>query len=270
MPKKKKNLLSILFNKYQFKSAYEHIENYISKIANEPKMHFQNWQHIALMLDYWNNFMYLKALSCQQNINFQYLYERLDSNTSLYKFVIFLDKELIPHIKRIQEKLSKKQYSFDFIIDIINNAERQAELGYYDNAVMRLYRGIEMLAQVGLQELNIKDTNVKAEDIPVENREDFIKRYSNENEKDMKLALQAKYELLFLKKHKYGLLFNEIKNDFEKVQLYRNQSVLVHGILELHKDKYEEAFRIVNKIFPDYNQLKLPTIMFEDMIFTIF
>jgi len=258
---KEKTLLNNLFNLYQFKSAAEYLESYLTKIKPKLKMQVENWKNIALLLDNWCNFRYGPALSLVRNINIEYLKKNNDKQSD---FLNFIQDKLIPHCQKIHKEIKSKKYSIDIINDMISNAEKQAEIGDYDDAVIRMYRSIEMLSQLGLQDLGLKDDEVKPDDIPETVRNEFCNLYMPVKvNPTMKLGLQGKFELLYHRKHKYGLLFHENRKYFTTLQFFRNKSILVHGTEDLTKEKYEKVYEIVLQLFPEYEAIKPPKLYFD-------
>jgi hypothetical protein len=107
---------------------------------------------------------------------------------------------------------------------------RRIAKGLFDDAVARLYRAVEALAQAQLSSHDFFNTAaVSFEKLP-----DTLKREWRDRPKDkdgcLKLALQDDYKLLSALGDKLGKKFTEQKLDTPKSPLsLRNQSILAHG-----------------------------------------
>lgn len=104
--------------------------------------------------------------------------------------------------------------------DLISNALRRAAEGKHDDAVIRLYRALEMLAQLSLLARGIDPSAEK-------------------------LGLKDCYQRLVEKQDPLGKLFQTREGDFKKVQYARNYSWLVHGTGVLPQDTYDALFELV-------------------------
>lgn len=116
-------------------------------------------------------------------------------------------------------------------VDLIANAYRRIQQGACDDAVARLYRAVEALAQARLLEHGFSDTAA----IPLENVPDLLQREWRDRHQDengcIKLGLQDDYKLLSALGDGLGAAFANLKlNDREKSPLVlRNASILAHG-----------------------------------------
>jgi CRISPR-associated protein (TIGR02710 family) len=115
------------------------------------------------------------------------------------------------------------------VLDLLANAKRRKEEGRFDDAVARLYRAIEALAQVILKERHgIEST----EEVPVERLpEDLRVAWASRAEQGVvKLGLQDAYALLAALKDPLGEKFRNAALDGPKSPLIaRNRSILAHG-----------------------------------------
>ena len=125
-----------------------------------------------------------------------------------------------------------------YIADLINNAKRRGHIEKkYDDAVARLYRTIELIAQYRLKKKHgITPSQVNPNKIPPELREKWnVKR----EDEPIKLSLLMSYELLKAKKDRLGeklLEDRKIKDLLSK----RNQSILAHGTKPVNRETYTQ------------------------------
>ncbi len=127
-------------------------------------------------------------------------------------------------------KTPTDQTSTNKICDLISNASRRIDEQRWDDAVARLYRAIEAIAQDRLStEHGIGNTgNVSIDNIPEPLRTEWA---ANANEGILKLGLQDSFRLLQALKSPMGdLFFSTDLADKQKSPLTaRNQSILAHG-----------------------------------------
>jgi CRISPR-associated protein (TIGR02710 family) len=115
------------------------------------------------------------------------------------------------------------------VLDLLANAKRRRDEGRLDDAVARLYRAIEAVAQVALKEFHgIESTEkVPLERVPEALRAEWASRASDGV---VKLGLQDAYELLVTLKDPLGEHFRSAALNGTKSPLVaRNQSILAHG-----------------------------------------
>ena len=200
------------FNNYRFEEA----KRYLKQIVADEKTEY--YDKIVDAYDAWDKFNHKKA----------------EENLKGYKEKIFYNNKVFLH------KLSNAKLKEEYLIpDLINNAWRRIEEGKYDDAVARLYRCIEMIAQYKLKrdydlepsEINIIDLRSK----PIEN----IEKYEVKQDENgiIRLALMEDYQLLVDLKDELGKVIEdkEIKNLLQK----RNLSILAHGIMPIGKANAE-------------------------------
>ena len=114
-----------------------------------------------------------------------------------------------------------------FVADLLNNAERRFEEGKYDDALARLYRTIELIAQHRLRSYGVNTSDVDPGRVPEEVRDKYERLRSEEGK--VRLGLHKGYELLFDLGDELGEEFvsNRRLQDLLK---RRNDSILAHGL----------------------------------------
>lgn len=123
-----------------------------------------------------------------------------------------------------------------YIADLINNTRRRGAIEQkYDDAVARLYRTMELIAQYKLKEYGIEDTsNVPADKIPPD-----LARDSKTASGKIKIGLEKDYLVLDAKGDDLGREFvadSKLKDLLHK----RNSSVLAHGIEPVGEGVYQQ------------------------------
>lgn len=249
---------SKLFNSYQFEACMSLLSEFEKKISQETvkeKLAFLESLTRAYML--WDRFdteRSLKELTELSRRNEGFLREleikgQLDRN-----------KELL-----YREKQSK--YSVERIVDLFKNAERRFEEGKYDDAVARLYRTIEYMAQV---RLFTNHNGIETGDLDMDRlREKLDKATIEELEKKrsegkVKVGLVDSFFLLYKLGDKMGRRFvnefNDSNSELKKYINLRNQSILAHGFTPIGREGAEKLKGIVesylNDFFPSWKQIE--------------
>ncbi|NUN24327.1 MAG: TIGR02710 family CRISPR-associated protein, partial [Candidatus Jettenia caeni] len=146
-------------------------------------------------------------------------------------------------LKSSYESLAQMQKQPDrlFILDIFSNAERRFEEGKIDDAVVRLYRIVEMLAQERLlNKYRIDTGNVSEEKIPQQVRGEFVSKYKDKRDGKIKSPQNAAFGLLEALGDDLGKEFNRRLPQFRQIQSQRNNSYLVHGFACAQENIYSK------------------------------
>ncbi len=120
--------------------------------------------------------------------------------------------------------------------DLIANADRRREENRHIDAVARLYRAVEVAAQLRLREqFGIDTSNISENDLPKSMRKRFEHQPAG---KKLTLGLQDAYKLLLSKGDDLGVDFDKMNwNDELKSPLSeRNKSIAGHGFKPVSKE----------------------------------
>jgi CRISPR-associated protein (TIGR02710 family) len=133
--------------------------------------------------------------------------------------------------------------SLAFICDVLANARRRWQEGRYDDAVARLYRAIEALAQHVLSTRHgIHDTaNVPRDRVPAP----FVDVWNRRADGGpVRLGLQAAYGLLHALGDSVGRSFaDQGLNDTTSPLIARNSSLLAHGFQPVGRSVFESLWK---------------------------
>jgi CRISPR-associated protein (TIGR02710 family) len=246
-------MIIALFNNYQFDSCLSIIHELKEK-TKEPDVHEKLLflEILSLAYSYWEKFDIEKALN-------ELL--KLKDSKLLSQFGI---KSKIEHNKEALYQENNDNYSAMKIADLLANATRRAEEGKYDDAVARLYRLLEFLAQYKLfKNYNGIDTaNLDLNKLPSDNLKEKYQKLKKENGK-IELALYKAYELLSDLDDAIGKRFVQNK-DIKQVLGMRNKSILAHGFSPINKEGYEKVLELVSSytddVVSDIERLKIKVI----------
>lgn len=145
-------------------------------------------------------------------------------------------EELIDRLKHHQQRTQslhsqKDSPDIEWVADLLENARRRAAERRFDDAVARLYRSIEALAQITLRGKHgfTQTKNISLEDLPERLRSEWKSRAGKDG--TVSLGLQDAYRLLRDLNDPIARKFSEYKlNDPQKSPLVaRNSSILAHG-----------------------------------------
>lgn len=135
---------------------------------------------------------------------------------------------------------------YEPVLDLVRNAERRAGRGRYDDAVARLYRALEMLAQVRLGQretpLNTGDLDVSALPEGLRNRYEALRDPADGK---VQIGLRQAYTLLAELGDPLGEVWRRQCERVRNVLKKRNASILAHGSQPLGEGDFQEMHQIV-------------------------
>ena len=212
-----------LFNTHQFDACIEIIEG-LKKLTEERDIQAKltDYENRCLAYASWDKFEHEKA------------YELLMKIKGEYKE----NKEFLGRLLHSETKEPRH------IADLMNNAERRFEEGKYDDAVARLYRVMELIAQYKLvKNYDIMTSDVDLNEIPAQLHEEYEKLRDDKGK--IKIGLFKDYELLKEKGDELGKKFFGSKR-LQDLLRSRNSSILAHGLEPVKEEVCEELFGITN------------------------
>lgn len=235
----------------QFDSALYHLEQVKPELLRSADQQLrQHLLTLAQAYKAWDDFDHKQFMS---------QYKAVDANfSSLQEFLISDEVKSLLGEKIISVKV-QKNYTPEIIADVVNNAERRFISGRYDDAVARLYRAIEMLAQYCLKkEFGIDSSDVDLNKIP---DSEYRKKLETKREPingKIKIGLRDAYELLEKLGHSLGKDFTQ-NSKLQHQLSKRNSSITAHGLQSITMNDYQElktsAYALFEKYLPEFNNL---------------
>lgn len=214
------DLAADLFDNYDYAAAQHSLEGVIRDIGLTPALRntIQRRVQICRGFDAWDRF------------------DHAEAHQLLQPFA----KELGAHFTALLALSGKgKAVGYEHVFDLVHNAERRAKRGRYDDAVARLYRAVELLAQRRL-EINFNqytgDIDIAA--LPESVRERYAARRAGDGK--VRLGLQDAYQLLSDLEDPLGTAFASVRSPLSNALATRNQSILAHGMTPLSAGLYSE------------------------------
>lgn len=152
------------------------------------------------------------------------------------------------HCHQVAQLAGANEPTTAWVEDLLHNAQRRAAERRYDDAVARLYRAFEALAQVRLRERHgIPDTKR----VPLNRLPDWLRAEWAPRVRDnaVFIGLQDAYRLLKELGDDLGGRFTDLGLDDDRSPLVaRNQSILAHGFEAVgegvHKSLYEKLSQL--------------------------
>lgn len=207
-----------LFNLGRFETAIDVLENDV--VNHNRRDAYLNLTRAYL---HWDLFEHEKALDYLNSEEVRSLDELED--------VIKRNKRILGEI--VSSRTGKRKFKYrPFLPDLLANSRRRASEGRYDDAAARLYRALELIAQVIIEEKYGDETDNLSPD-----------KYSMRTRSTLKLngkrrvALRGAYKLLACEEHDIGKVFIEDKKVMDLLTI-RNYSILAHGLEPVNRDQY--------------------------------
>jgi hypothetical protein len=220
----KLKIVRSLFNNYQFDACLDILEDLKKKFGDkEFQEMLKEYENVCYAFSAWDRFNHNEAkkkllATCKLDLN---LSDNID----------FLNG------------LVTSQDKIYAVVDLLTNAERRGEEGKYDDAVARLYRTIELIAQYRLESKhNVKCGIVDLNKTPVISREWLLEKRDSEG--IIKLSMHHDYRLLKDFNDELGMHFS----GDDKLQSYlgvRNSSILAHGLTPVKRNHYNNLLEKV-------------------------
>lgn len=229
-----------LFDRYAFAAAAE-LADRTKRYVDSPRLktQFTALEMLAKGYDAWDRFDHKAAI------------ENLCKNLAKHEndlLAVFpgepgdrLVQTVRAHGQYLQHLVGEPPPSKGRVIDLPANGRRRKAEGRFDDAVARLYRAIEALAQIALH----KDHQIDTKNVPVESIPEPLRaRFHAMGNGTVSLGLQQAYDLLDALGHPVGRRFKELGLHTEKSPLVsRNQSILAHGWVRVSDDAFDQLWK---------------------------
>lgn len=224
------------FNANRFYTASEILENVVDESINT-----ENMMNLVKGYFLWDNMEFEKA--------YEHL-TKLDLNgfeLSEIKDDLKFNLKALGAIVRSPHENLKNCY---ILASLINNSIRRAEEYKYDDAIARLYRAFELIAQIRLSSYRLNSSDIDT-DILLENNvsQEFIDGLEKtRDEGKIRIGLIKDFELLDALDDDLGKYFAENRNRINNLTKKRNNSILAHGLESLDKEDFEEFEEVVESL----------------------
>lgn len=266
------------FNRYQFGAAYTNFDEANLKLESESLKELTClYLDIVDVYSKWDKFNNKTDEGRILISKFNNIRDSINTSSNIENYLNDNYSNFISQINENMEflklKLSRRGRIKPgdvpyYLADLLNNAYRRIEEEKYDDAVARLYRSIELIAQLKLTEYGIIDesnlvsnSEFKINKLSLSNLEnieanDFVQKFPSYHKSGriFPLALKNSYELLCILGCDFAKEYLD-DDDINSNISSRNSSILAHGLNPIDEEKanelYSQVFEYAKKVFPE-------------------
>ena len=191
-----------------------------------------------------------KAYYAWDNMDFEDAYEHLRKvNLNQVEFME-VKNDIKFNLKALGNIINSKSVNLKncyILASLINNSIRRSEEFKYDDAIARLYRSFELIAQIELTKYNIKSSDIDVSVLKQNNvSEEFIMDLEKTRE-DGKIRIGLEKDFLLLNElgNDLGKYYVENESKIKNLTRKRNNSILAHGLDSLTQNDFDEFLDIV-------------------------
>lgn len=145
----------------------------------------------------------------------------------------------------LKQLTGERTTGYEGVLDLIRNAERRASRGRYDDAIARLYRGLELFGQTRLQQRQpaLDPSHLQVDLLPEHLRAQYESKRDPHTGKVL-LGLRQNYELLFELDDPVGRVYASSASHLLSALTRRNNSILAHGTVPLTENDFREMLTL--------------------------
>ncbi|MGB9625689.1 MAG: TIGR02710 family CRISPR-associated CARF protein [Phycisphaerae bacterium] len=158
-------------------------------------------------------------------------------------------------IQAVRDAVKDGEFAPAIAGDLLANADRCLRRKDWDDAVTRLYRACELLAQIRLwREYKQKTGNIDPTQLPDLLRAEYAKRKEACGKNKLELGLREAYRLLEQLEDPLGTEFakrygtHDRRGELQGLLGSRNSSLLAHGVVPIRKEHAEQLRRHVGEL----------------------
>jgi len=208
------------------------------ELPADPKRHIRQRRDLYAGFEAWDRFDHLEAWNLLS---------------------IHLDRKH-PHILGLKRVLHSRQsidpefqapavipgHGYELVEDLLLNAQRRAHQQRYDDAVGRLYRALELLAQIRLkQAYDLETGDLDVDKLPEALRDTYAAERTPRTQK-VQIGLLKSYQLLNqLPDDPLGKHFEPQANRLQDALKTRNYSLLAHGFTPITASDYQASGEVI-------------------------
>ena len=224
------------FNANRFYTASEILNNIVDEKINK-----ENLLNLVKAYYAWDNMDFIVAYDYLTKVD-------LDGfELSEIKDDLKINLKALGAIVRSPHENLKNCY---ILASLINNSIRRAEEYKYDDAIARLYRAFELIAQIRLSTYRLISSDL---DIDVLLEKNVSQEFIDSLEKTrvdgkIKIGLIKDFEVLAELGDDLGLYFAENRNKINNLTIKRNNSILAHGLESLDKEDFDQFEELVENL----------------------
>ena len=269
------------FNRYQFEAAKVNFDEACKKLESENLREIAElFSRIVDVYDSWDKFNNLYKKKPIKTAFYNILND-IENSDNLKRYFEQEHPDFLKQIKNnhkfLELKVSRKgMIELDnvkyYLPDLLNNAYRRIEEGKYDDAVARLYRTIELIAQLGLTDEGLIKSEVLMQNKEFKIDLNIIDKLDDDEIKSFVYQLREYENALRYGKSHIGIgsdqsyrLLSKCDIDYacdylkdKKLKTNvgsRNGSILAHGLNPIDRKKadklYSQVLSYAKRAFPE-------------------
>jgi len=243
------------FNSCRFEAAIDDCNAIIGKGNESLKNIFGALKDICEAYRSWDLFNFKRAahhLNCGIDRLQKLLFNRNDLQSSFSPYM----SKVAEHLRRLND-IKTDDFTIDLVEELVANAKRRAAEGKYDDAVARLYRALELLAQVEFKEVYGRSTTQFPLSLLEENIRNKI--YPNSHaERQADIGCRQAFEILAEMKRIIGSIYSANKKEIHELLAARNNSIMAHGTSPIDKKAFDKFLQLFDKFNIDYAKIEFP------------
>lgn len=174
-----------------------------------------------------------------------------------------LSDDFLKNLKslKILNKETQGQKIFYLLASLMNNARRRYEENKFDDAIARLYRSLELIGQIKLEEYGLDSSDIdlnKLKELDID--EKFIASLKSMRASDgkIKIGLIKDFEIISYFDDDLADFYKEYEKRIQNIVKFRNSSILAHGMEAKSAEEYDEfkdiVFKAANVLNPKINE----------------
>jgi len=242
--------LAQYFNRYQFQAAESVARELQERPLLDPdRVSFDFITQVTVGYEAWDRFGFDDAQRTLKNACRKWALAIRANPALRYADLHPIIEAHVSRLELIQEKTRRLRDVHPVLAeDLLANAARRAEEGKFDDAIVRLYRALELGGQVAVQRtLGCGTDKVPLDQVPLSLRDEYRQRYEQQSN-FVQLPLHATYRLLDALGQPEGNQFASRAEEFKKIQSARNGSWLAHGLSPCRDETYGALSLLVREI----------------------
>lgn len=237
-----------LIREMRFQSARDLLSRLdVSYLSQHDREVADALRRLAIAYARWDNFHYRACLEQMTDT----------AHGSPLLKPLLITQEMCSKLSALADELEKNEYSPLVFAEMYNNAVRRRLEGKLDDAVARIYRALEMLAQWVLKRYEINTNDLDTRKVPPRYRVHFEAMRSMDDGL-VRIGMRKAYELLVLLETPLGKQFT---SDAELAEMLhtRSHSILAHGTRSISEAECDKLLGVARKMFqleiPDFDQI---------------
>ena len=191
-----------------------------------------------------------KAYYAWDNMDFEDAYDHLRKvNLNQVEFME-VKNDIKFNLKALGNIINSKSVNLKncyILASLINNSIRRSEEFKYDDAIARLYRSFELIAQIELTKYNIKSSDIDVSVLKQNNVSDEFIMDLEKTREDGKIRIGLEKDFMLLNElgNDLGKHYVENESKIKNLTRKRNNSILAHGLDSLTQNDFDEFLDIV-------------------------